>query len=96
MRSFINGRAVLNNICLFVFKTLSAAVLGIFLAVLGQALIQYRYFSFIFILLTGFFSYFVLTKNLRWLGVCVVDILFVLFVLLVRWYVVLSSAGGGV
>lgn len=94
MRIFINGRTVLSNIFLFFFKALGALVLGIFLAVLGQELIQYRYFSFVFIFLTVFFSYFVLTKKLRWLGVCVVDIVFVVFVLLARWYVVMSNSGG--
>ncbi len=83
----------MNATALFVFKILSGFGLGVFLSVLGQALIGYRYFSFMFVFLTVFFAFFILTRNLQWVGVLMIDLVFLLLVVLMRLYVVMADKG---
>ena len=84
---------LLKKILVFLFKCLSAAGIGLFLAILGQVLIDYRYFSFMFILLTAFFAFFTLTKKMQFLGVLVIDLIFTLIVLLIWAYIYIADKG---
>ena len=77
----------------FLFKMVSAVGVGLFLAILGQILIDYRYFSFMFILLSGFFAFFSLTKKLKFVGTLVIDLVFVLIILLGRLYIHIADKG---
>ena len=78
---------------LLLFKLLSAIIAGFFISLIGQALMKYSYFSFMFIFLTGCFAFFTLIKKLRFLGVLFIDLLFVLIIVLIRLYIIIADGG---
>lgn len=77
----------------FLFKLLSAVFIGLLLSVIGQALINYSYFSFVFVFLTVSFAFFSLVKKMGFLGVLLVDAVFVLIILLIKVYIVIANSG---
>ena len=78
---------------LWVFKAASALGVGVFFALLGRAFIGYSHFSFMFVFLTVFFAFLNLIGKLKWVGVFLVDGLFVLLIILVQMYVAASYNG---
>ena len=78
---------------LFPFKLFSAIVIGVIISLIGQALISYSYFSFMFIFLTVFFAFFTLVKKMGFLGVLLVDLLFVLMIVLLKVYIMVADSG---
>ena len=78
---------------ILVFKLLSAIALGLCLSMIGQALIGYSYFSFMFIFLTVCLAFWALIKKLDILAVLLVDLFFVLMIFIVRVYIVISDSG---
>ena len=78
---------------LMLFKLLSAVFVGILISLIGQALMNYGYFSFMFLFLTGFFAFFTMVKKLGVLGVLLVDLLFILMIILIKVYIVIADNG---
>ena len=78
---------------LLIFKLFSALAIGIFMAMIGQALINYSYFSFMFIFLTVFLSFWTLVKKKDFLTILLVDLFFIFLLLIVRVYIVISDSG---
>ena len=76
---------------LFLFKLLSAIIVGFFASLIGQALMEYNYFSFMFIFLTVWFAFFTLIKKLGFLGVLFIDLLFILIIVLIRFYIIMAD-----
>ncbi len=87
-RKFMARRLVL-----LLFKLFSAMAVGVFIALVGQALINYSYFSFMFIFLTVLLSFWTLVKKWDFLGVLLVDLFFILMIIIVRLYIVISASG---
>ena len=83
----------LNDWLLFLFKLLSAIMVGLMISLIGQALLKYSYFSFMFIFLTGFLAFFPMVKKLEFPGVLCVDMLFIFIILLVKVYIVFADKG---
>ena len=78
---------------LILFKILSALFVGVFISLIGQALMNYGYFSFMFLFLTVFFAFFSLVKKLEILGVLLVDLLFILMIVLIKVYIMMADKG---
>ena len=79
------------TILLFIFKLLSAGFTALLLAFIGQVLISYSYFSFMFVFLSVFFAFLRLVTRLRFIGVLCVDLLFILALLALRIYVFMAD-----
>ena len=84
---------LLKAYALLLFKILSACFTGVLIALIGQALLDYRYFSFMFIFLTVGFAFFSLVKKFGVLGVILVDLLFILLLVLIKVYIAIASNG---
>ena len=84
---------LLKGYALLFFKLLSAGFIGLLIALIGQALLDYRYFSFMFIFLTVGFAFFSLVKKFGVLGVVLVDLLFILLLVLIKVYIVIADGG---
>ena len=54
---------------------------------------QYRYFAFFFIFLTVSVAFFTLVRKIGFLGVLLVDLLFILMIILMKIYVVIADKG---
>ncbi|MDE0118383.1 MAG: hypothetical protein OXM55_00045 [Bdellovibrionales bacterium] len=78
---------------LILFKVFSALFVGILISLIGQALMNYGYFSFMFLFLSVFFAFFTLVKKLKILGVLLVDLLFILILVLMKVYIVMADKG---
>ena len=78
-------------IVLFVIKVLSACFVAGLISFICQILIGYGYFSFMFIFLTVFSAFFTLIKKLQIFGVLFVDLLFILFILGLRIYILVAD-----
>ena len=74
-------------------KILSACFIAVLISFIGQVLIGYGYFSFMFIFLTVFSIFFTLTKKLRILGVLLVNLLFIMMLLALRIYILIADKG---
>ncbi len=85
--------SLIGRYALFLFKLFSALCVGILFSVIGQALIHYRYFAFFFIFLTVSFAFFTMVKRLGFLGVLLVDLLFILMVVLMKVYIIIADSG---
>lgn len=77
----------------FLFKLFSAVFIGVLLSIIGQALMNYRYFSFMFILLTVSFAFFTLVKKLGFLSVLLIDVFFILIIFLIKVYILIADGG---
>ncbi len=80
----------MKKLSLTLFKGVSAFCLAYVLALIGQELISYGLFSFIFLLLSISAAFFYLVKGYKFLGVLIVDICLVAMAVLLRFYVILS------
>ncbi len=78
---------------LFCIKIFSSAVVGLMIALIFQALMNYRYFSFMFLFLTVFFAFFAMVKKLDFLAVLLVDLLFILLLVLAKVYIMIADKG---
>ena len=78
---------------LFLFKALSSACVAFVIALIGQQFISYKLFSFVFIMLSVGLAVFQLLKDYKFYSVLLVDLLLILFAVLLRLYVISSSAG---
>ncbi len=83
----------MKTIFTFIFKLLSAVCLSLFISILAQELIKYGTLSFVFIFITVFFAFFGLVKNLKFLGVLMLDLALVLLILLSKLYLTIANAG---
>ena len=86
-------KSILSWYALFFLKLISATLVGFALAVIGQALIGYRYFSLFFIFLTISFAFFTLVKKLGYLGILLIDVCFILLLVLAKVYIVIADSG---
>ncbi len=77
---------------LILLKLLSAVFVGLLIALIFQAFMNYRYFSFMFLFLTVCWAFFVLVKKLGFLGVLLVDLLFILMIVLMKVYIVIADS----
>ena len=78
-------------VILIIVKILSAGFVAGLISFVCQVLIGYGYFSFMFIFLTVFIAFFTLIKKLQIFGVLFVDMLFILFILGLRIYILLAD-----
>ena len=78
---------------LILFKLFSAVFIGLLFSIIGQALINYRYFAFFFLFLTVSFAFFTMVKKLGFLGVLLVDLLFILMIVLMKVYIIIADSG---
>lgn len=85
--------SLIRRYVLVLFKLFSALFIGLLFSVIGQALIHYRYFSFFFIFLTVSFAFFVMVKKMGFLGVLLVNLLFILMIVLMKVYIVIADNG---
>lgn len=76
---------------LLLFKTLSAIITGVFMSLIGQAIINYSYFSFMFVFLTAFFAFFTLVKRMGFLSVLLIDLSFILITMLLKVYILMAN-----
>ena len=76
---------------LIIIKILSAGFVAGLISFVCQVLIDYGYFSFMFIFLTVFTTFFTLIKKLQIFGVLCVDMLFILFILGLRVYILVAD-----
>ncbi len=72
---------------LILFKLISSVLVGFFFSILGKVLIGYSHFSFMFIFLTVFFAFFNLIARLQFLGIFLVDILFIVIIGMAHLYI---------
>ena len=77
----------------FLFKLFSAVFTGVLLSIIGQSLMGYGYFSFMFIFLTVSFAYFALVKKMGFLSVLLVDVFFILIIVLMKVYILIADSG---
>ena len=84
-------KSLFRKYALVIFKTVSAVFTGLLIALAGQALFSYRYFSFMFIFLTAGAGFFSLTKKLGFLGILLVDLLFVFVLILIKVYIMMAD-----
>ena len=78
-------------ITLIFIKILSAFFVAGLISFIFQILIGYGYFSFMFVFLTVFSAFFTLIKKLQIFGVLCVDMLFILFILGLRIYILIAD-----
>ncbi len=78
-------------VALIIIKILSAGFVAGLISFVCQVLIGYGYFSFMFIFLTVFTAFFTLIKKLHIFGVLCVDMLFILFILGLRVYILIAD-----
>ena len=78
---------------ILIFKLFSAIAVGVFMSLIGQALINYSYFSFMFIFLTVCLAFWALVKKMEFLAVLLVDLFFILTIFIVKVYIVISANG---
>ena len=84
--------SIFNKYSLFLFKLFSGIALGIFISLIGQAILKYSYFSFMFIFLTVFAGFFKVVRKVNFLGVLLVDLIFILMIVLLRFYIIFSNS----
>ena len=84
-------KSVGRTFTLFVFKILSAVFTGLLIAVIFQALMDYRYFSFMFLFLTVCFAFFTMVRKWGFLAVLLVDLLFILLLVLAKVYIMIAD-----
>ena len=77
----------------FLFKLFSTVFFAFLLSLIGQALLNYSYFSFVFIFLTVSFAFFNLVKKMGFLGVLLVDVFFILIIVLAKVYILIADGG---
>ena len=80
----------INKITLLVFKIFSAFCVAYVLSLIGQELLSYGLFSFIFLLFSIGWAFFLLIKPYNFLGVFIVDMVLVFIALLLRFYVIVA------
>ena len=78
---------------ILIFKLFSAIAVGVFISLIGQALINYSYFSFMFMFLTVSVAFWALVKKMEFLAILLVDLFFILMIFIVRVYIVISANG---
>lgn len=83
--------SIFNKYLLFIFKLFSGIILGLFISLIGQAIIHYGYFSFMFIFLTVFAGFFRVVRKMNFLGILLVDLIFILMIVLLRFYIIFSN-----
>ena len=85
--------SLIGKYALVLLKLFSALFIGLLFSVIGQAFIHYRYFAFCFIFLTVSFAFFTMVKKLGFLGVLLVDLLFILMIVLMKVYIIIADSG---
>ena len=80
----------IKKITLLLFKGLSAFCFSYVVTLIGQELISYGMFSFVFLLISVGLAFFYLVKNYGFLGVFLVDLFLVLLAFLLRFYVIIA------
>lgn len=75
---------------LLVFKGFSAFCFAYVLTLIGQEVLSYGLFSFIFLLLSIGLAFFYLVKPYGFLGVLLIDAFLVIVALSLRFYVILA------
>ena len=79
-----------SSIVLFIFKLMSGAIFGLTFALVGEELVGYGTFSFVFILVLFNGVFFRIAKGWSYIGVFVFDLVCVLVGLLLRMYIVIA------
>ena len=75
---------------LLLFKVFSALCFSYVLTLIGQELLSYGLFSFVFLLISISLAFFYFVKGYNIFGVLALDIFLVLIAFLLRFYVVMA------
>ena len=75
---------------LLIFKGVSAFCFAYVLALVGQELLSYGLFSFVFLLLSISMAFFYLVKDYKFLRVLMVDVCLIFLAVLLRFYVIMA------
>ena len=78
------------GIALIAFKVLSGAALGLTLALIFEEIIRFGTFSFVFIVVATCGAFFRVSRQWRFVGVAVFDLICVLIGLLLRMYILVA------
>lgn len=79
-----------SGLALFFFKLISGLALGLTVALIGQVLINYGNFSFIFVIVATTAAFIRVAKRWQFVGVAVFDLICVLLGLLLRMYILVA------
>ena len=80
----------IKKISLLVFKGVSAFCFAYVLTLVGQDLISYGLFSFVFLLLSISLAFFYLVKDYKFFRILIVDVCLILLAVLLRFYVIIA------
>ena len=75
---------------LLLFKIFSALCFSYVVTLIGQELLSYGLFSFIFLLLSIGLAFFYLIKPYKFFGIFLIDLLLVLLAVFLRFYVIIA------
>lgn len=75
---------------LLIFKLISAFCFAYVLALIGQELMSYGLFSFVFLILSISLAFFYFVKSYGFLGLLIVDCCLISLALLLRFYVIMA------
>ena len=75
---------------LLLFKVFSAFCFSYVLTLIGQELLSYGLFSFVFLLISIGLSFFYFIKDYKFSGVLLIDIILVAIAFLLRFYVIIA------
>ncbi|MGE0762878.1 MAG: hypothetical protein AB7N80_06340 [Bdellovibrionales bacterium] len=82
-----------SSLALIFFKMISGVALGLTVALIGQEIIDYGNFAFIFVIVATTGAFFRVAKKWQFIGVAVFDLICVLIGLLLRMYILVAPGG---
>lgn len=81
------------SLALLSFKLISGAAIGLTLALIGEEIIGYGTFSFIFVIVTMTGAFLKVSRSWQFVGVAAVDLICILIGLLLRMYILVAPGG---
>lgn len=82
-----------SSLALIFFKLISGLGLGLTAALIGQEIIQYGSFAFVFVIVATVGAFFRVSKHWQFVGVAVFDLICILIGLLLRMYILVAPGG---
>lgn len=73
-----------------ILRLLSGAILGLTFALIGDEIIKYGVFAFVFVLVSTTYAFMKLSKSWRWVSIVVFDLICVLLAMLLRLYILMA------
>lgn len=81
------------SLALLTFKVISGAAIGLTFALIGEEIVGYGTFSFLFVIVTMTGAFLKVTRSLQFVGVAAIDLICVLIGLLLRMYILVAPGG---